>query len=167
MYSRYTLDTQLSVSQVLDRLAGLIRSRHSAWEAMEAGFSWERTSVPFVGTIAGDRFMIRRVIRHRNDFRPLISGHVVPLASGSRIDVVLRLTAPVAVVMAVWLAMAFAAAAAGVSHSIRTSDARGLLALAFPLFGCVLVAVGSISEKRKAIKLLTEALADPVTSRAQ
>lgn len=80
---------------------------------------------------------------------------------------VLRLTAPVAVVMAVWLAMAFVAAAAGLSHSLRTSDARGLLALAFPLFGCALVAVGFIHEQRKAVKLLTDALADPVIRRAQ
>jgi hypothetical protein len=32
--------------------------------------------------------------------------------------------------------------------------------LAFPLFGCGLVAVGFIPEKRKAIELLTDALAD-------
>jgi hypothetical protein len=63
--------------------------------------------------------------------------------------------------MAAWLAMAFAAAAGCVQHSIRTSDARGLLALGFPLFGCGLVALGFIPERRKAIQLLTEALAEP------
>ena len=114
---------------------------------------------PFEGTIAGDRFVIRRVIRYRNSFRPLISGRVSAVASGSRIDIVLTLTAPVAVVMSGWLAMAFAAAAAGLWHSIRTSDASGLIALAFPVFGCGLVALGFIPEKRKALEILTEVLA--------
>lgn len=40
------------------------------------------------------------------------------------------------------------------------SNARGLLALALPLFGCGLVAEAFIPEKRKAIAILTDALAD-------
>jgi hypothetical protein len=161
MYSRQTIETRLSVTQALERLARVIRPPHSRWEAVEAGLSWEEEAVPpFVGRIDGNHFIIRRVIRYRNSFRPLISGRVAPVVSGSRIDIVLRLTAPVALVMGVWLAMAFAAAAAGVWHSLRTSEARGLLALAFPVFGCGLVTLGFIPEKRKAIKLLTDALAD-------
>jgi hypothetical protein len=162
MYSRYTLETRLPVSQALERLARVIRPRHSRGEAVEAGLSWDQKSEPpLVGRIDGNDFIVRRVIRYRNSFRPRISGHVAPVVSGSRIDIVLRLTAPVALVMVVWLAMALAAATAGVWHSIRTSEARGLLALAFPLLGCGLVAVGFIPEKRKAIELLTDALAVP------
>jgi hypothetical protein len=161
MYSRYTLETRLPMTQVLERLARVIRPRRSRWEALEAGLSWEQESEPpFVGRIDGDRFIIRRIIRYRNSFLPLISGHVAPVASGSRIDIVLRLRAPVAVVMVVWLTMAFAAAAAGLWHTIRTSDARGLIAVVFPLFGCGLVAVGFIPEKRRAIKILTDALTE-------
>jgi hypothetical protein len=54
---------------------------------------------------------------------------------------------------------AFIAAAAGLWKSIRTSDARGLLTLAFPLFGCGFVAAGFIREKRKALEIPTAALA--------
>jgi hypothetical protein len=161
MYSRYSFEAPLSVPHALDRLGRLIRPRQSRWDAVEAALSWEQKSVPFVGKIEGDRFTIRRVIPYRNDFRPVISGHVVPIVPGSRIDIVLRLTLPVAVVMVVWLALACVAAAAGVWHSIRTSDARGLLAVALPLFGCGLVSLAFIPEKRKAIKILADALTDP------
>jgi hypothetical protein len=153
MYSRYSFETPLSVAQVLERLGRVIRPRQSRWEAVEP--------VPFVGKIEGERFTIRRVLPYRNDFRPVISGHVVPIVSGSRIDIVLRLTLPVAMVMGVWLAFASVAAAVGLWHSIRTSDTRRLLGVVLPLFGCGLVAVGFIPEKRKAIRLLTDALTDP------
>jgi hypothetical protein len=159
MYSRQTLETGLTVSEVLDRLATIIRPRHSFWEAVEAGLSWEQKSRPFVGKIDGHRFTIRRAIQYRNSFLPRIAGHVAPVGSGSRIDIVLRLSTPVGLFMAVWLAGAFAAAVAGVWQSIRTSTTDGLLLLAFPLFGCGFVAGGFIPEKRKAIKLLTAALA--------
>ena len=129
------------------------------WEAVEAGLSWKEESVPFAGIIDGDHFVIRRIIRYRNSFLPVITGHVIPVDSGSRIDIVLRLTVPVAVVMVGWLGVACFAAAAGLSYAIRTADTRGLLVLAFPLFGCGLVAAGFIPEKRKAINILTEALA--------
>ena len=159
MYSRTILETRLPMAQALEQLARIIRPRQSRGEVFEASLWWHRKPwPPFVGSIDGDRFTMRRVIPYRNSFRPLISGRVVPVASGSRIDLVIRLTTPVAVVMTVWLAMASVAAAAGVWHSIRTSEPGGLLALAFPLFGCTLVAIGFIPEKRKAVALLRDAL---------
>ena len=165
MYSRAILETRLPMGQALEQLARIIRPPQSRWEVFEASLSWHRKSwPPFVGSIDGDRFNIRRAIPYRNSFRPLISGRVVAVASGSRIDLVSRLTTPVAVVMAIWLAMASVAAAAGVWQAIRTSEPRGLLALALPLFGCGLVALGFIPEKRKAINLLRDALQSDVSS---
>jgi hypothetical protein len=108
---------------------------------------------------------MRRAIQYRNSFLPVIAGHVAPVGSGSRIDIVLRLTAPIGLFMVVWLTGAFIAAAAGLWRSIRTSDARGLITLAFPLFGCGFVAAGFVPEKRKALKILTAALAATIEAR--
>ena len=136
----------------------MVRPRRSAWQAIEAAANWDRKDEPpFAGTITGNHFRIRRVIGYRNSFLPVISGQVTPDVLGSRIDVVLRVSAPVCVVMTIWLAAALVGAAAGVGSWLNTGDARGLLALLLPLFGCGLILGGFVPEKRKAVKLFADA----------
>jgi hypothetical protein len=158
MYSRCTLHTRLTVPEVLQRLSRIVRPRRSAWQAIEAGLSWDhRNEPPFVGTLTGGHFRIRRVIAYRNDFRPVITGHVRPDTSGSRIELVLRLSVPVGIVMTIWIAAALVGSAFGVLGWLAGGGARGLLALFLPLFGGSLLWVGFSGEKRKALRLLGDA----------
>ena len=60
-------------------------------------------------------------------------------------------------VMTMWLAAASVGAAVGVGSWLNTGEARGLLALLLPLFGCGLILVGFVPEKRKAVKLFADA----------
>jgi hypothetical protein len=77
---------------------------------------------------------------------------------------VLRTSVPVVIVMTIWLAAAVVGATVGVSSWLETRDSRGLLGLFLPVFGCVLILGGFIPEKRKAVKLLRDAL-DPTPDR--
>jgi hypothetical protein len=159
MYSRCTLHTPLSAADALQRLSQLVRPRHSFSEAVDAALTWNNTAeAPFVGTITDHRFRIRRPIRYRNSFLPIVFGEVSQQANGSRIDLTLRVSGPVGAFMTLWLAAAFFGAGAGVRHWLQTGDVRALLALFLPLFGCLLILVGFISERRKALNLLAAAL---------
>ena len=160
MYSRHRLQTGLSVSQALERLGRVIRPRKSKWHTSEASLATLDSAPPFIGRIEGHRFTIRRAIPYRNDFAPIISGQVVPDGSGARIDVVFKVTVGVAAIIIV----GFVVAATGVWYSIRASEARGLMTLGLALFGCLTLAIGFFPEKRKAIRILSDALAEPPPS---
>jgi hypothetical protein len=111
---------------------------------------------------------MRRVIVYRNSFLPLISGCVMPEVGGSKIEMVLRVSAPVAAVTALLAVAAIAGGIVGVWGWLQTADAHALLALLVPAVAIVIVVVGYFPEKRQAIKLLSQALdAAPVrTSRS-
>jgi hypothetical protein len=159
MYSRCTLQSRLTVPDALNRLSRNVGPRRSRWQKIESVFSGDPKNEPaFEGTITGDHFRIRRVIRYRNSFLPVIVGRVTPDIDGSRIDVVLRVSTPVIIVMTIWLAAAVVGAYTGVSSWLGTRDARWLLALLLPVFGCGLILGGFIPEKRTAVKLLCDAL---------
>ena len=145
----------MSPQEALLRLSHIVGPPQSRWHAIEAGPARQQRE-PFVGIIDGERFRIRRRIDYRNNFLPVISGRIAPHATGSRIDIVVKLKPAIAVVMILWLsAMSFGAAVA-VWQSVQTGQAKGLAALLLLLFGFVLVAIAFVPEKRKALKLLSE-----------
>jgi hypothetical protein len=158
MYSRCTLYTPLSAADALQRLSQIVRPRRSFSHAFNAALTWNGASEPpFIGTITDRRFRIRRPIRYRNSFLPIVFGEISQQANVSRIDLTLRVSGPVGAFMTLWLAAAFFGAGAGVRFWLQTGDVRALLALSLPLFGCLLILVGFIPERRKALNLLAAA----------
>ena len=158
MYSRCTLYTRLSPQDALQRLSLIVRPRRSLSQTVNAALTSNRTSEPpFVGTITDHRFRIRREIWYRNSFLPIVLGEISQEAQGSRIDLILRVSVPIGVFMALWLAGAFFGAGAGIWLWLQTGDARALFILFLPLFGCLLILIGFIPEKRKAVNLLSAA----------
>ena len=155
MYSRCSLRTALSPQEALLRLSRIVGPPPPRWQAIEAGAA-RQPREPFVGIIDGERFRIRRAIDYRNNFLPVISGRIAPDATGSRIDIVVKLKPAVAAVMILWLSAMSFGAAAGVWQSVQTGEAKGLAALLLPFFGFVLVAIAFVPEKRKALTLLAE-----------
>ena len=155
MYSRCTLHTHLSAAEALQRLSHIVRPRHSLSEAVNAALTWNDASEPpFVGTITDHRFQIRRPIRYRNGFLPIVLGEISQQANGSRIDLTLRVSMAVGVIMTLWFAAAVLGSAVAVRQWMQSGDARVLLALFLPLFGCLVILVGFVPEKRKAVNLL-------------
>lgn len=156
MYYRCTLKTRLAPTEVLERLARMTRPRGASRHAVYGDLSWVQPSEPyFVGQVAGHSFRLQRIIRYRNHFLPVILGRVTPDVDGSKIDVVLRVRGPVAVVMTACLAAAMVGSVAGVW--VQGGQHQGLFALFLLGFGLMLTAVGFIPETRKAIKLLRDA----------
>ncbi len=165
MYSRCTLYTYLSASDALQRLSLIVGPRRSFSHTVNAALSWNSTSdPPFVGTITDHRFRIRRAIWYRNSFLPIVLGEVSQQSQGCKIDLILRVSAPVGAFMTLWLAGAFFGAGAAVWYWLQTGDARALFVLFLPLFGCVLILIGFVPERRKAVSLLAAALETTATN---
>jgi hypothetical protein len=88
-------------------------ARQAAFEAMKAHVepeNWFRIGWPnsandkrFEGTISGDGFHVRRVIGYRNSFLPVIDATFHPGASGTRIQVQMRMFIFVYGFCAIWL----------------------------------------------------------------
>ena len=116
---------------------------------------------PFIGTIEGNRFRIRRDIGYRNSFLPIVSGQIVSATSGVRVSVTMGLHLAVAIVMLVWFAgVGFATAGSlWLLLTNRASAAFGfLIPPAMLVFGVVLVAFGFFPEAIKARTLLEQIL---------
>lgn len=97
--------------------------RQAAFEAMKAHVepeNWFRIGWPnsandkrFEGTISGDGFHVRRVIGYRNSFLPVIDATFHAGASGTRIQVQMRMFIFVYAFCAIWVAGALTAMTVG------------------------------------------------------
>src|SRR5207253_105551 len=82
----------------------LIRPERGFWESGRNAFgAGDNSSRPFIGRIDGHTFRIRRDIRYRNSFLPLVWGRVTPLPRGSRVKVTMFMHPLVFLFMAFWL----------------------------------------------------------------
>ena len=114
----------------------------------------------FVGAAKGDRFRVRRDIRYRNSFLPIVLGRVTAVPAGVRVEVTMFLHPIVAVFMLVWFSgVGFAAWA--LLRTPRHAPIGFFGAVAILMFGLVLVGTGFFSEARKARRLLERALTTP------
>jgi|BogFormECP03_OM2_1039629.scaffolds.fasta_scaffold04656_2 hypothetical protein len=115
---------------------------------------WRRDqppSPPFIGSIEYNAFKLRRDIRYRNSFLPIIRGRILPIDLGTRVNVIMHLHPFVALFMTFWLG------AVGYGLIVDSSTSRLPLALMF-LFGIVLIAGGFVPEALKAKRLLSAAI---------
>jgi hypothetical protein len=68
-----------------------------------SGF-WPRTqSADFEGTVTPGGFTISRIIRYRNSFLPVITGHIDTIATGARVTISMRLSWFILVFWVVWM----------------------------------------------------------------
>jgi hypothetical protein len=103
---------------------------------------------PFIGSVSDVNFKIRRDIRYRNGFLPMISGRIAPLNFGTRVSVTMYPHPAVAVFMLLWLGFAGRDGFGGGYWIPRL----------FFVFGVVLVTGGFFSEAVKAKRLLSAAI---------
>jgi hypothetical protein len=107
---------------------------------------------PFLGVVQDESFKIRRDIRYRNSFLPILRGRLTAHGLGTRVSVTMALHPLVAIFMGVWLGM--------VGFGIfRVPSSHSLIPVGMFLFGVALPLAGFIPEAVKAKRLLSDALA--------
>lgn len=155
-YYRCQLTTALGTPEVIERLRGMCRAEPSFVQSLKEGF-WCRAAgtPPFIGSVADASFAMCRDIRYRNSFLPRIQGQLTPLASGTLVDVTMRMHVLTTAFMAVWFGLVGLAIAATVAGGDATE-------VAFPfgmvVFGVVLTCGGFYPEAWKARRMLCERL---------
>ena len=131
--------------------------RQAALDAMKAHtepenwfrFGGPRDNARFEGEISGEGFHVRRIIGYRNSFLPVIDAKVHGGASGSRIEVQMRMFLFVYAFCAIWVL--------GVSTALFTGGQTGLLiAVPLLLFLWAMTMIGFWIEASKQERTLRE-----------
>jgi len=108
----------------------------------------------FLGSVQECSFSLRRYIRGRNSFLPMIRGRLIPIKTGTRVRVVMFTHPLLPVLMLLWFG------ALG-RYAFTT---RAMTPLLMCLFGAGLVVFCFFPEALKAKKLLVSALAPTLQS---
>jgi hypothetical protein len=159
-FYRFHLDTPLSESAAFERIQEFTRTRRRSfreWIAVNITREDNTVGPPFLGKIGRGTFRLRRDIRYRNSFLPLVWGRIVPSRVGSRVNVTMFLHPLVAVFMVFW----FSGLGYGVVklwvHRKEAVPFAVLVPVVMILFGVALVLVCFIPEAIKAKRLLESA----------
>ena len=99
-FYRCELAANLTAESAMARIRAMITPRPSPWNGFQRSFTIP--IFPFIGTVEGDRFRVRRDIRYRNSFLPIVLGRVRTVPTGVRVGVTMFLHPTVAVFMLVW-----------------------------------------------------------------
>jgi hypothetical protein len=168
-YYRCELASTLTAESAMARIKSAVGPEPSFRQLFQRAIGRDSTaSAPFIGNVEGDSFRVRRDIRYRNDFRPVIRGHVTSVPTGARIRVTMALQPAVAVFMFLWFsAFALVGLSAWTSPGTPGSTPAGLAPVAMLIFGGVLVGGGFFPEALKARRLLEQTLAAPATAGRQ
>src|SRR5438552_3137022 len=160
-FYRFHLDTALPESAAFERVQEVTRPRRTFRESIAAAFRRDvAAGPPFLGTVGRSSFRLRRDIRYRNSFLPLVWGRIVPSPGGSRINVTMFLHPLVALFMIFWFSgLGYAVVQLWV-HRKEAVPFAVLIPAAMILFGVALVLVCFIPEAIKAKRLLESAF-DP------
>jgi len=153
-FYRFHVDVNASPQSVAGRLRKVVGEKPTFWESLNRGpWNWGSTRPPFVGSIQGNTFMIRRDIWYRNSFLPRVRGQIQSTPEGTRVNVTMFLHPFVALFMTFWLAITgYGAVQSGPDSSFA------LKAFAFVL---ALTVIGFFPEALKAKSLICKAVCDP------
>jgi hypothetical protein len=151
-FEKFEIRTAMSDTEILRKVAEL-----TEWSSLRLVFFPPEDSLPFVGTITGSGFKIRRIIRYRNSFIPVLCGRV----ENSTLFLTARLHAFVAVFMSLWLSAVLFAFTSSFIPGIDENSTTAPIALrmgsgAMFLFGYLLCLLSFRFELKKAKKLLEE-----------
>lgn len=89
----FTLRSRLSERDLVKRLQEYVQSDRPAGESAR----------PYFGKVDLESFEIRRAISYRNDFLPKISGEIFTDLGGTKVKVSMRVSAPTAIFMMLWI----------------------------------------------------------------
>ena len=126
-FYRFQIDVNVPPQLVVERLKSIVGEKPGFWKSM-GWTSREPASPPFIGSVQENSFRIRRDIRHRNSFLPLIWGRIVATGTSTRVSVTMFIHPLVAVFMTFWLGMvgkfALSSPASLVAWGIRVTSGQ-------------------------------------------
>ena len=152
---RFHIDATVPPQAVTERLRCAVRDRQKFREY----FGRENPDgPPFIGSVRDFSFQIRRDIRYRNSFLPLVWGHIVPTPMGARVVVTMFMHPFVLAFILFWLGMMGWGALRD-----KSASSVGLWAM---LFAIALCAAGFIPEVVMAKRLLSAVVLNSGSSAA-
>ena len=149
---------------VVERLRAVVES--PSWLDFRTPWSPRDPSHPFIGTVRDGSFKIRRDIRSRNSFLPIVRGRLSPTPTGTRVKV----TMSISLFSALFVVLFFVVAAklmiafnpGIVNPTPVVTDTFGFLISLGPVLLVVAMFVwGFFPEATKARELLTRAVLNP------
>ena len=157
---RFHLDVAVPCQIVAKRLRAVVGDEPPFWKSLFTGWrSKDAGSPPFIGTVYDDSFRVRRDIRYRNSFVPLVWGRFLSTPTGTRVNVIMFIHPLTALFMVFWLGTVGHIALRGASDS---PIVWGMFA-----FGVGLTVWGFAPEAIKAKRLLSEAVQDATADSVQ
>src|SRR5258708_1689690 len=103
-FYRFHIDTPLPVEIAVERIRAMTRDTPGFLEAWRLAFRRRGSGgPPFLGRVDGRAFRLRRDIRYRNWFLPLVWGDVQPGPASTEVRVTMFLRPLVAAFMLFWL----------------------------------------------------------------
>jgi Cytochrome oxidase complex assembly protein 1 len=147
----FHVDVPAPPDVVAERLRVAIGKPPSFWERWKS--SWKRpqgSQLPFLGSMEGRTFRIRRSTQYRNSFLPVIRGSILPTPSGSRVNVFLYIH-PLAIFYLLFLGLAE-------WQFIRANIARPYVPAFIIVFWLAVIVVRFFYETLKLIPLFSEAV---------
>ena len=158
-FYRFAVDLSLPVTEVSGRIRSATRAPGGFRERLRTPFDQAQPSpAPFIGHVHEASFQVRRDIRYRNSFVPVVWGRTAAIPTGSRLRVTMFLNPLVALVILLWLSAVGYAAWTSFTATDAGSRAVGLVTLGMFIFGVALTLGGFIPEAIKAKRLLLEAV---------
>lgn len=139
----------------MERIHRLVRETPTFWSSVKEQFgSRPDNSPPFIGTVEGSAFHIRRDIRYRNSFLPRVHGQVAASRLGTRIDITMSLHPLVTIFMLFWLG----GVGLGGFAAAHANPKDALVPMGMFAFGIALTLGSFFPEAFKARRLLEQSL---------
>jgi len=150
----FEIETCLTSQAAIARIRDMVGPPRSFLQGVWTGGA---ASPPFIGKVERDSFRVRRDIRYRNSFQPLIWGRITNEPMETHVNVTMFIHPVVALFMLLWFS--------GIGSSVVTFSNPLHPMLIVPagllIFGVALVCGGFFPEAIKARRLLEQGLAKP------
>lgn len=144
-----------AAQDVAARLRALVAPRRSFFE--QGFWSANDAGPPFFGTLDEHGFQMRRAIRYRNAFLPIVRGSMVNCPAGTRVRLTMHLHPVVALFMLLW----FWGLGTVSLELIREAVPLALLPVGLLFFGGAVLYLGFFPEALRAKHMLEQGLALP------
>ncbi len=149
-FTSFTIHASLSSIDALAALQAIVEPKKFRL--------FDRGEKPFEGTAESGRFTIRRLIRYRNSFLPVVSGVIQPAPGGSTIRITMRPMIFVMIFCVFWLSGVLSIGGvllSQLSWSNIQANPMGLIPVGMVVFFLILVNGGFWFEANKQRKMLT------------
>jgi len=163
-FYRFEFKANVPITTAIERLRAMAGPAPTFGESIQRAFGGDpRAFPPFIGSVEGREFHLRRDIRYRNSFLPRISGQVEAAAGGCRVSGTMTIHPLVGGFMALWFSMLAMGMINGF-HGVKGEDAGWpLVPAGMFLFGIALCIGGFMPEAIKARRLLENGIAEGAT----